>query len=72
MPGNPRGMISVAEQRFPVRIRVAVAPEGLDQRYARITAWLDENCGLDGWAMTAPTRWRTFVSDPCEVLTARQ
>ena len=54
MPGNPRGMISVAEQRFPVRIRVGVAPEGLGQRYARITAWLDENCGLDGWAMTAP------------------
>ena len=45
-------MISVAEQRFPVRIRVGVAPEGLGQRYARITAWLDENCGLDGWAMT--------------------
>ena len=52
MPGNPREMIKVAERRFPVRIRIAVPPGGLGQRRTQITAWLDENCGADGWAMT--------------------
>jgi len=66
MPGNPRGMISVAEQRFPVRIRVGVAPEGLGQRYARMTAWLDENCGLDGWAMT-PSGTRGVLNDALSI-----
>jgi hypothetical protein len=52
MPGNPREMITTAERRFPVRIRIAVPPAGLGQRYAQITAWLDQNCGADGWAIT--------------------
>jgi hypothetical protein len=52
MPGNPRDMIVSAERRFPVRIRISVPPGGFGQRYAEITAWLDENCGADGWAMT--------------------
>jgi hypothetical protein len=38
--------------RFPVRIRIGVLPGGLGQRHTQITAWLDENCGADGWAMT--------------------
>jgi hypothetical protein len=45
MPGNPREMITMAERRFPVRIKIAVPPGDLGQRYARMTAWLDENCG---------------------------
>ena len=52
MPGNPREMITSAERRFPVRIRIAVPPSGLDQRYTQITTCLDENCGSDGWATT--------------------
>ena len=52
MPGSPRDMIVSAEQRFPVRIRVGVPPGGFGQRHAEMTAWLDENCGADGWAMT--------------------
>jgi len=36
-----------------VRIRIGVPPEGLGQRYAQMTVWLDENCGADGWAMTS-------------------
>lgn len=28
MPGNPREMITIAERRFPVRIRIAIPPEG--------------------------------------------
>jgi hypothetical protein len=45
-------MIITAERRFPVRIRIAVAPAGPGQRYTLITAWLDENCTADRWAMT--------------------
>jgi hypothetical protein len=30
-----------------------VPPKGLGQRHPPMTAWLDENCGADGWAMTA-------------------
>ena len=52
MPGNPRAPITGAERRFPVRIRIAVPPEGLGRQHARMTARLDENCGADGWAMT--------------------
>jgi hypothetical protein len=28
MPGNPRELITGSERRFPVRIRIAVPPEG--------------------------------------------
>jgi hypothetical protein len=52
MPGNPHEMITSAERRFPVRIRIAIPPRGLGQRHTQITGWLDENCGADGWAMT--------------------
>jgi hypothetical protein len=52
MPGNSREMINVAEGSFPVRIRIAVPPNGLGQRHTQMTAWLDENCGVDGWAIT--------------------
>jgi hypothetical protein len=52
MPGKPREMIKLAERRSPVRIRIGVPAEGLGQRHTQITAWLDENCGADGWAMT--------------------
>src|SRR3984893_13618016 len=45
MPSNPRELITGAERRFPVRIRIAVPPEGLGRQHARMTAWLDESCG---------------------------
>ena len=45
-------MITTAERCFPVGIRIAVPPTGLGQRRTQITAWLDENCGAEGWAMT--------------------
>jgi hypothetical protein len=37
---------------LPVRIRLGVPPGGLGQRHTQMTAWLDENCGADGWAVT--------------------
>ena len=62
MPGNPREMITMAERRFPVRIRIVVPPDGLGRRHAQITIWLDENCGSDGWAMT-PWGTRGVLND---------
>lgn len=51
MPGNPRDMITMAERRFPARIRIAVPPGGFGQRYTEMSVWLDASCGADGWAM---------------------
>jgi hypothetical protein len=45
-------MITGAERRFPVRIGIAVPPDGLGRRHPQITARLDENCSSNGWAMT--------------------
>jgi hypothetical protein len=36
-----------AERRFPVRVRIAIPPEGLGSRLDKIIAWLDANCGFD-------------------------
>jgi hypothetical protein len=52
MSGDSREMITMAERRFPVRIKVAAPPLGFGQRLPQIDAWLDQNCGADGWAMT--------------------
>jgi hypothetical protein len=41
-----------AERRFPVRIRIGIPPAGLGSRSDKFTAWLDANCGADGWTMT--------------------
>jgi hypothetical protein len=32
MPGKPREMITAAERRYPVRIRIGVPPGGFGQR----------------------------------------
>ena len=66
MPGNPREMITTAERRFPVRIRIAVPLSGLGQRYPQITTWLDQNCGADGWAMT-PSGTRGPLNDAISI-----
>src|SRR5205823_3027171 len=66
MPGNPRELFTIAERRFPVRIRIAVPPEGLGRQHARMTAWLDENCGADGWAMT-PSGTRGVLNDAVSI-----
>ena len=66
MPGHPREMITMAERRFPVRIRIGVPPVGFGQRYAEVTAWLDENCGSDGWTMT-PSGVRGVLNDAVSI-----
>ena len=66
MSSDQRNMITVAERRFPVRIPIGVPPGGLGQRHAQITAWLDENCGADGWAMT-PSGMRGVLNDAVSI-----
>jgi hypothetical protein len=66
MPGNPREMVTMAERRFPVRIRIGVPPGGLGQRYAEITAWLDQNCGANGWVVT-PSGMRGVLNDAISI-----
>jgi hypothetical protein len=66
MAGNSREMITAAERRFPVRIRIFAAPAGLGLRHTQITAWLDENCGADGWAMT-PSAARGMLNDALSI-----
>jgi hypothetical protein len=63
-------MITVAERRFPVRIRLGVPPGGFGQRHTNITAWLDENCGADGWAIT-PSGVRSVLNDAVSIYLLR-
>ena len=65
MPGNPREIITMAERRFPVRVRIGVPPGGLGRRLTQITAWLDENCGSDGSATTPSGGAR--VAERCDL-----
>jgi len=55
-------MIGDAERRFPVRIRLAIPAGGFGDRLNGMQAWLDENCGAAGWAMT-PAGSRSVVND---------
>jgi hypothetical protein len=51
-----------AERRFPVRVRIGIPPEGLGNRLDHMNAWLDTNCGADGWTST-PSSTRGVVND---------
>jgi hypothetical protein len=51
-----------AERRFPVRVRIAVPPEGLGRQIEVMHAWLDETCGAEGWAM-APAGFVGILND---------
>jgi hypothetical protein len=66
MASNPREIITMAERRFPVRIRIGVPPGGFGQRYAHVTAWLDENCGADSWTIT-PSGMRGVLNDAVSI-----
>jgi len=51
-----------AERQYPVRVRIAVPPEGFGRQLAIMHAWLDETCGAEGWAM-APAGIAGVVND---------
>src|SRR5271165_4749167 len=51
-----------AERRYPLRVRIAVPPEGLGRQLEIMHAWLDETCGAEGWAI-APAGTSGVVND---------
>jgi hypothetical protein len=51
-----------AERHFPVRVRIALPPEGLGRQIEIMHAWLDQTCGVDGWA-TAPAGLIGVIND---------
>jgi hypothetical protein len=66
MAASSKLMIGEAERRFPVRLRIAVPPSGFGARLDELAAWLDDNCGVGGWAMT-PSGLRGVVNDAVAV-----
>jgi hypothetical protein len=61
----PRASMRVrhkAEGQYPVRLRIAVPPQGLGRQLEIIHGWLDETCGIAGWA-TAPAGLAGVVND---------
>jgi hypothetical protein len=61
-------MITSAERRFPVRIRIGVSPRS-QPAHTQITAWLDENRSADGWART-PSGTRGVLNDALSIFFA--
>src|SRR3984893_18882432 len=66
MAASSRLMITEADRRFPLRIRLAIPAGGFSKRLNHMRAWLDQNAGADGWAMT-PSGIRTVVNDAVAV-----
>jgi hypothetical protein len=66
MAGNPRELITHAERRFPIRIRIAVPLDGFGRRHSEMTTWLDQNFGADGWTMT-PSGTRGVLNDAISI-----
>jgi hypothetical protein len=64
--GNPREIITIlkGDPRFASGSPFRSVVSG--QRYARMTARLDENCGADGWAMT-PSGTRGVLNDAASI-----
>jgi hypothetical protein len=66
MAASLRLMITKAESRFAVRVRLETAPAGFGDRVNRMPAWLDDNCGADGWE-TMPAGMRGVINDAIAV-----
>jgi hypothetical protein len=66
MAASSKLMMVEAERRFPVRIRIGVPPEGLGGRLDQMRAWLDGNCGADGWALM-PSGMRGVLNDALSI-----
>lgn len=60
-----------AERRFPVRIRIALPPKGFGSRLDQIFAWLDANCGADGW-ISMPLSTRGVLNDVLASISPRR
>jgi hypothetical protein len=62
MTASSKLLIVEIERRFPCRIKLGIPIDGLGERLTEMHAWLDQNCGVDGWAMT-PAGLRGVVND---------
>jgi hypothetical protein len=62
MAASSKLMIVEAELRFPCRIKLGIPTGGFGARLTEMHAWLDQNCGADGWVMT-PAGLRGVVND---------
>ena len=51
-----------SERHYPVRVRIAIPPEGSGRQLAVMYAWLDDTCGPTGWA-SAPAGLSGVVND---------
>src|SRR4030088_2804202 len=69
MAASSRLMITEADRRFPLRIRLAIPAGGVGERLNHMHAWLDQNAGADGWAMT-PSGARGVVNDAIAIYLA--
>ena len=69
MAASSKLMITEAERRFPVRVRLAIPVGGLGERLNQMHDWLDQNAGTDGWAMT-PSGARGVVNDAIAIYLA--
>ena len=66
MAASSKPMMMEAERRFPVCIRISAPLEGLGRRLDQMRAWLDGNCGADGWALT-PSGMRGVLNDALSI-----
>src|ERR1051326_2353325 len=66
MAASSKLMVTEAERRFPVRIKLELPPGGLGERLDAMQRWLDDTCGADGWSMT-PSGLRGVVNDAVAV-----
>jgi hypothetical protein len=62
MPANPGQIRRDAEKQFPVRVRIAVPPDGLGRQLPVMHAWLDAVCGATGW-VSAPAGLGGVLND---------
>jgi hypothetical protein len=62
MPPSARRTQRDAERQFPVRVRIAVPPDGFGRQLSAMHAWLDEVCGEAGWT-SAPAGVVGVVND---------
>ena len=62
MAAGSKLMRAEAERRFPRRIKLGIPAGGFGAALTGIHAWLDENCGAEGWGMT-PAGLRGVIND---------
>ncbi|HZK89158.1 MAG TPA: hypothetical protein VFC56_03330 [Stellaceae bacterium] len=62
MTTGARHLQREAERNFPVRVRIAVPPDGFGRQLTVMHAWLDAVCGMAGWT-SAPAGLTGVVND---------